>query len=118
MKPTFILTTLFSTLLTGCGKNSDSHEYELHGKVAEVISCDTEQYLCKAHVFKGPKKKYNEIWTILGDPKVGDKVYRLCSFKIAEIQGNDKEKSAGLSSRNKIEKTLANTNCSTLAYMD
>ena len=118
MKALSVFTLCFTLFLTGCGQSSDSHEYELYGNVAEIISCDTEEYLCRAHVFKGPKKKYNEIWTIIGEPKVGDKVYRVCSFKIAEIQGSDQAKSAGLSSRNKIEKTLDNNNCSRLAYLD
>jgi len=111
------MSLVLSIFLTGCGQSSDTHEYLLQGKVAEVISCDKEEYLCEAHVFKGPKKKYNEIWRIVGEPEVGDKVYRVCKFKIAPQQGKDNAKSAGLSSRSKIEKTLDNNNCSEMAYL-
>ena len=117
MKLRFILLVIIALILAGCGPSSDTHEYLLQGKVAEVIRCDKEAYICEAHVFKGPKRKYNEIWRIAGEPKAGDKVYRVCRFKIAPQQGKDSAKSAGLSSRSKIEKTLDNNNCDETAFI-
>ena len=118
MKPFAPITLAFCLTLVACGKSSDVHEYKLKGEVARVLSCDKEEYTCQAIVFQGEKKKYNEVWQISGKPKKGDKVYRVCQFKIAPIKQKDGQKSAGLASRSSVEKTLDNNNCSELAHLE
>lgn len=92
------------------------HEYELNGVVAEVINCNQETDICQAWVYKGQNERYNEVWRIDGLIKKGDKVLKTCRFTIVEIQGEDDNKSAGLSSRDQTEKTLDYNNCDELGY--
>lgn len=101
----------FTTLLFACGRNDDVHEYQLLATVLQVLKCDKQKETCIAKVYKGENAQYSEIWTIADFVKKGDRVHRTCRFQIAKNLGDDKSKSAGLSSRSTVEKELNNANC-------
>lgn len=117
MIPKTLFTCIIILLLAGCGGYGDSHEYRLTARVSDVITCDNETEECQVHVVKGENKKFKEVWTVSGKAEKGDDVYKLCSFKVAPIEGPDDSKSAGLSSRSQVETTLNNTNCTTQAFI-
>ena len=112
------LTIVFIAMITAaCGGYGETHQYELNAKVISVLTCNTKLETCTAKVVKGKKEQYWEVWEIAGEPKTGDTVFKMCSFKVAKVTRDTDQVGTAFSSRDTTEKTLDNTNCLSLAQI-